>query len=377
MRSNLFRNLLDETEFWLNHSIDTKNGGFFSCIDRQGQVYDNTKYGWMQGRQLWMMSRLYKSSHFQTTPELEATRVRILAAVDAGATFMAQHFVTKREEGLRCYFSAPAEGGGGYLQRKIFSECFCAMGFVAYSALCSGFTTSDAGAQQRRQALATQFADLGIALYRDVLRYIADPSLIGAHVKTGGAKVFPLNVPMILLNMCDEARAFLPHALDWDALSQAAISSILLHAETPSTPSSSCFTRECVATECVFAGPDREGVTPLMPCMRGLSAAQAQALRPTFDNSTYSGRQTIPGHTLEAAWFVIDHFRRLDPRELSQSGANSGGEVPCSQSIYLYLTDLLSKYLTNYLCVYTTGRLLSPRRTADGRHVPAPRPAHD
>jgi N-acylglucosamine 2-epimerase len=26
--------------FWMQHSIDHTNGGYFTCLDRQGQVYE-------------------------------------------------------------------------------------------------------------------------------------------------------------------------------------------------------------------------------------------------------------------------------------------------------------------------------------------------
>ena len=35
--------------------------GFFNCLTADGQVYDTTKYGWLQGRQVWMYCQLYTS----------------------------------------------------------------------------------------------------------------------------------------------------------------------------------------------------------------------------------------------------------------------------------------------------------------------------
>ena len=45
--------------FWLNHSLDREHGGYFTCLDRDGTVYDTKKYVWLQGRAVWMFSRLY------------------------------------------------------------------------------------------------------------------------------------------------------------------------------------------------------------------------------------------------------------------------------------------------------------------------------
>ena len=40
--------------FWQKHSIDKVNGGFFTCIDEQHQVFDTDKFIWLQCRQVWM-----------------------------------------------------------------------------------------------------------------------------------------------------------------------------------------------------------------------------------------------------------------------------------------------------------------------------------
>ncbi len=36
--------------FWLKHSLDPDYGGTFSCLDRDGTVYDTKKYIWLVGR---------------------------------------------------------------------------------------------------------------------------------------------------------------------------------------------------------------------------------------------------------------------------------------------------------------------------------------
>ena len=45
--------------FWLAHSQDREFGGYFTCLDRQGNVFDTDKFIWLQGRQVWMFSMLY------------------------------------------------------------------------------------------------------------------------------------------------------------------------------------------------------------------------------------------------------------------------------------------------------------------------------
>ena len=55
-RSELFDNVVP---FWEKHSIDAECGGYFTCLDRKGNVFDTDKFVWLQARQVWMFSRLY------------------------------------------------------------------------------------------------------------------------------------------------------------------------------------------------------------------------------------------------------------------------------------------------------------------------------
>ena len=58
---NLYhKELIDEIiPFWEKYSIDKENGGFFTCIDSNGTVYDTDKFVWLQGRQIWLFCMLY------------------------------------------------------------------------------------------------------------------------------------------------------------------------------------------------------------------------------------------------------------------------------------------------------------------------------
>jgi hypothetical protein len=186
-RDGIFDNLLQVVNFWMSHSIDSEHGGFLTCLDRKGDCYDHTKYAWMQGRQLFMMSRLCMSPLFQTEA-LAATRVRMLAALRTSAPFLQRAFVALPKNSgdpLRCYFSVARDGSGGVFQRKIFSECFLTMGFFAYAALERAEAPHAASCEDSAalDQLAQGFQRLAQRLLLDILRVIADPSLIGAHAK--------------------------------------------------------------------------------------------------------------------------------------------------------------------------------------------------
>ena len=54
--------LLDKVlPFWLNNSQDREMGGYFSCLDRDGTVYDTDKFVWLQCREVWMFAKLYNT----------------------------------------------------------------------------------------------------------------------------------------------------------------------------------------------------------------------------------------------------------------------------------------------------------------------------
>ena len=42
--------LLDNVlPFWLENSQDHEYGGYFTCLDREGRVFDTDKFIWLQG----------------------------------------------------------------------------------------------------------------------------------------------------------------------------------------------------------------------------------------------------------------------------------------------------------------------------------------
>ncbi|XP_062456771.1 N-acylglucosamine 2-epimerase [Rhea pennata] len=112
---------LDATiAFWERHSHDPQHGGFFSCLSRDGTVYDETKYVWLQGRQVWVYSRLYRKMPRFRRPE-------ILEAARAGGEFLLR--CARLEPGSpRAAFALSRDGRPARVQRTVFSEVFCALG---------------------------------------------------------------------------------------------------------------------------------------------------------------------------------------------------------------------------------------------------------
>ena len=50
-KSELLDNVLP---FWLDKSQDKEYGGYFTCLDRYGKVFDTDKFVWLHGRQVWL-----------------------------------------------------------------------------------------------------------------------------------------------------------------------------------------------------------------------------------------------------------------------------------------------------------------------------------
>ncbi len=162
--------------FWERHSPDHTHGGYFNCLDRDGTIYDTTKHIWLQGRQAWMFSKLYRS--VEQKPSW-------LAMARLGIDYLRTH--AHRSDG-RVYFSMTAEGKPVYLQRKIFSECFYVMALAEYARAAD------------EPALLTEARE-GL---EKIWTWAYDWTQVGRPAYEGETPAQPLAVPMILLNVIEE-----------------------------------------------------------------------------------------------------------------------------------------------------------------------------
>jgi N-acylglucosamine 2-epimerase len=144
--------LLDHViPFWLRHSLDHQHGGCFTCLTREGAIYDSRKYIWLQGRAVWMFSKLYN--------ELEP-RPEFLDAAKLILDFLRLH---ARDQQGRYYFSLTREGRPSFYQRKPYAAVFAMLGMLEYSK-----ATNDA--PLRAEA---------IELFWQIRKWIQDPTLLG------------------------------------------------------------------------------------------------------------------------------------------------------------------------------------------------------
>lgn len=118
-----FKQDLDESviPFWLRHSPDHEHGGCFSCLDRDGSLYDTKKYIWPQGRAVWMFSRLYNV--WEKKQEYLDFAGQVLG-------FIRKHAFDPQG---RPYFSVTREGKPFFFQRKPYAAVFITLGMLEYS----------------------------------------------------------------------------------------------------------------------------------------------------------------------------------------------------------------------------------------------------
>ena len=109
----------DILPFWLNNAIDKVNGGIYTQLDKKGGIYGTDKSVWFQGRALWVFSKAYNT--IEKRPEyLEAARI-------------IYEFIERCvDTDGRMYFTVTADGRGLQKRRYYFSETFAAIGCAEY-----------------------------------------------------------------------------------------------------------------------------------------------------------------------------------------------------------------------------------------------------
>jgi N-acylglucosamine 2-epimerase len=242
--------------FWEQNSIDWEQGGYFTCLDRSGRVYDTDKFIWLQNRQVWTFSMLYNRVE-QRSEWLKIAR--------HGARFLTEH---GRDAEGNWYFALDRSGQPLVQPYNIFSDCFAAMAF-------SQFALADGEDWAKEVALQA---------YQNVLRRKDDPK--GRYNKTypGTRSLKSLAVPMILANLTLEMAWLLPSA-ELDLVLDLTV---------------------------------REVMTDFLDKERGLMYEHVAPDGSHVD--CFEGRSINPGHGIEAMWFIMDIAnRRQDTATIHQA----------------------------------------------------------
>lgn len=245
--------LLDKVvPFWLEKSQDLEHGGYFTCLERDGEVYDTDKFVWLQGREVWMFATLYN--------KVEKRQEWLDCAIQ-GAEFLKKH---GHDGNLNWYFALDREGNPLVEPYNIFSYTFAVIAFGQLS-------------------IATgnkEYADIAKRTFDIVLSKVDNPKGKWNKAAPGARALKSFALPMILCNVALEIEPL----LDADFMQQTIDTCI----------------HEVMD---VFYRPEL-----------GLIVEHLSTDGDLVD--CFDGRLLNPGHAIEAMWFVMDLGKRLGRQDL-------------------------------------------------------------
>lgn len=245
----------DVIPFWEKYSPDWENGGFFTCLNADGGVFDTDKFVWLQARQVWTFSKLCLSA---------GKRKDWFDIARSGAEFLRKH---GKDEHGDYYFSLTRQGRPLVAPYNIFSDCFAAMAFATYSEI----------------SHESWYRDESLRIFKNIGSRADNPK--GKYNKaidsTRPLQNFAL--PMIRSNLAMELKTVLPPE-------------VLEHE-----------IEHCLN---LILGQFWHKETNLL--LENVSA------HGSFSDS-FEGRLINPGHGLEACWFLMNIAeKREDPALISQ-----------------------------------------------------------
>lgn len=169
---NFYEKELDQTlNFWYDHGYDHEHGGFYVCLQRNGDLFGTDKSVWAQGRGLWVFSKAYND--IKKDP-------RYLQIAKDAFEFIKNHCYDK--DG-RMWFTVTDDGRGIQKRRYWFSETFAVVGSVElYKA------TND-----------KKYLKLARETYDSVMRLYLNPNLSVPKYNPDVIKDKGLAGPMILM----------------------------------------------------------------------------------------------------------------------------------------------------------------------------------
>ena len=243
--------------FWLNKSQDLDFGGYFTCLDREGNIFDTDKFIWLQAREVWLFSMLYNK--VEQNPEW------LKCAVQGG------EFLKKfgHDGKLNWYFSLTREGKPLIEPYNIFSYTFATMAFGQLN---------KATGNQEYATIAKQTFDI-------ILSRLNNPKGKWDKMHQGTRTLKNFALPMILCNLAIE----IEHLLDPTSLQQ--------------------IIDTCISEVMdVFYRPE-------------LGLVVENVMPDGQLSDTFEGRLLNPGHAIEAMWFVMDLGVRLNRPQLVEKAA--------------------------------------------------------
>jgi N-acylglucosamine 2-epimerase len=246
--ASLYRdNLLEDViPFWMRHSVDREQGGYFTCLDTEGKVYDTDKFMWLQCRQIWCFAMLYN--------KVERKQAWLDLALH-GAKFVLQH---GRDQEGNWYFSLDRGGRPLVHPYNIFSDCFATMAFGQLY-----LATGD-----------DYYAKVARDTFYHIVRRSNNPKGGWSKQVEGTRPLTGFSLPMILCNLVMEIETLLPPELFRRTIAEG-IDAVMNR----------------------FYQPE-------------LGLILENVLPDGGRSDSFEGRLINPGHGIEAMWFIMDLAER-------------------------------------------------------------------
>ena len=238
--------------FWEKYSLDEVDGGYFTCLLRDGNVFDTDKFIWLQAREVWMFAKMFN--------EWEANPTWLKIAIH-GADFLEKY---GRNEDGDWYFSLRKDGKPLVSAYNIFSDCFAVMAF----------------AQLAKASGEARYAQIAIQSFERILQRQSNPKgkFSKAIPENRALKNFAL--PMILCNLALELEG-LSDTFDIESLIDSCVNEVMVDFYNVEYD----ITLENVKSDGSFS-------------------------------DTFEGRCVNPGHVIESMWFIMDIAERRQDKQL-------------------------------------------------------------
>ena len=149
--------LTDILPFWLKHGVDRKNGGYFTCLDRDGSLMDSNKSVWFQGRFAFILAYAY--NHIEKNTEW-------LNVCKMGLDFIEKYCF---DTDGRMFYEVTETGTPVRKRRYVFSETFAAIAMAQY-AMASGDKS---------------YAEKAVKLFKQILYYKNTPGALEPKFREG------------------------------------------------------------------------------------------------------------------------------------------------------------------------------------------------
>ncbi len=228
------------------HGVDRQAGGFFTCLERDGQAFATDKAVWFVGRATWLYATLYR---------LVEPRPEWLELARHGYDFMIRHCF---DDVGKMYFLVDRTGQPLRMRRYYFSEIFAALACAALAQV----DDDPEIAQRARDLLAT------------LDHVMHTPGVVEPKTNPDTRPMRSLSPAMCMLNVADALHDMEPEPR-YDMMVSAAIDDVFRH-----------FVRHDERLVLETVAPDGSFL------------------------DTLEGRTMNPGHAIETAWFILEVARR-------------------------------------------------------------------